>query len=167
MREVQEAVYDDLIWKDSQEKVDASEEFEFTVDGETYHLDLTAPNLQQVEDLFGPLKEAATKVPNKRRKASTSTGGTTPRKPGGTSRKPTAEEKRENDNIREWARKPKDQGGGGYTDLPDKGRISQEVRDAYYAAQTGQKSGQVSEDSLTDGAPPQPAGQPQFTTETV
>ncbi len=93
---------------------EATETVEFGLDGVSYEIDLSAQNAQQLRDSLASYVGEARRVNNRRRggrQRSTS-------RPTGTG---SAAE------IREWAR------SNGYT-VPDRGRVSAEVRSAYEAA---------------------------------
>ena len=81
----------------------------FTLDGVTYETDLNKKNAQALRDTFGKYIDNARKVSGSRTKR--------------TSSKP----KEDLNAIREWAR------SNGHN-VSDRGRISQEIRDAYAAA---------------------------------
>lgn len=87
---------------------DADETVSFSIDGASYEIDLNERHAAQLRKALSPYAEAARKVGGRRRKG---------QRAAGTS---AAE-------IREWAR------NNGW-DVPDRGRVSAEVREAYAAA---------------------------------
>ena len=87
----------------------ADETVSFALDGKEYEIDLSADNAQKLRDAIAPYVGHARKAASRRR------GGR-----GGASGPSPAD-------IRAWAR---DHG----FDVPDRGRVSSEVREAYLAA---------------------------------
>lgn len=92
----------------------ASETVQFGLDGASYEIDLSAENAQKLRDSLASFIGDARRVGNRRRSGRTRS---TARTPGAIS---PAE-------IREWAR------SNGFN-VPDRGRVSAEVRKAYEAA---------------------------------
>ena len=89
---------------------DAEETVSFALDGKEYEIDLSAKNAAKLRDAFAPYVGHARRAAGRRRGArSTAAGGASPA------------------DIRAWARE------NGF-DVPDRGRVSSEVRDAYAAA---------------------------------
>jgi hypothetical protein len=96
----------------------ADEQVEFTVDGKSYAIDLSASNSQKLRDVFAPYISAARRSGGRRRSGAAH----------GTTARPTARTDREqNQAIREWAQK---QG----LKVSERGRISASVMDAFNAA---------------------------------
>lgn len=90
----------------------AAETVSFALDGVAYEIDLTEDNAAKLRGELGTWVEKARRVGGRRSRGGASSGGgsaDTPR-------------------IREWAR------SNGY-EVSDRGRISSEIRSAYYAAQ--------------------------------
>lgn len=99
--------------------VDGSEAVEtvaFGLDGTNYEIDLNEANAAALRDALAPYVGHARKASSSRRRRSGSSGSGSS---GGSG--PSAKE------IREWAR------ANGY-EVPDRGRVSAEVREAYAAA---------------------------------
>ena len=96
---------------------DADETVEFALDGTRYEIDLSSGNASKLRDTLAPYVAEARKASNGRRRPSGSSGGG--RKAAASGDSPAA--------IRAWARE------NGY-DVPDRGRVSTEVREAYAAA---------------------------------
>ena len=89
---------------------DAEETVSFALDGKEYEIDLSAKNAAKLRDAFAPYVGHARRAAGRRRGArAASAGGASPA------------------DIRAWARE------NGF-DVPDRGRVSSEVRDAYAAA---------------------------------
>jgi len=89
---------------------DAEETVTFALDGKEYEIDLSAKNAAKLRDAFAPYVGHARRAAGRRRGArGTTAGGASPA------------------DIRAWARE------NGF-DVPDRGRVSSEVRDAYAAA---------------------------------
>lgn len=86
---------------------DAAETVRFSIDGKKYEIDLTAANAERLRADLAPWIEKARKVPGKGQR-------------GGRGRNSRPD-------VRGWAR------ANGF-DLPDRGRIPDEVREAYDAA---------------------------------
>jgi hypothetical protein len=86
----------------------AEETVSFALDGREYEIDLSAKNAAKLRDAFAPYVGHARKAAARRRGARAGNG-------------PSPAE------IRAWAR------DNGF-DVPDRGRVSSEVRDAYMAA---------------------------------
>lgn len=85
-------------------------------EGNTYQLDLTSENLQELEDALAPYIEAGTKVSSSSKPRQRAASGT------GRSSKELAQ-------VRAWAEE------NGY-DVAEKGRIRKSVMDAYDAARS-------------------------------
>jgi hypothetical protein len=160
MKEVLEQLYDDLVFHQSEgtEKVRATETVQFAVNGQAFEIDLSDDNAAAFEEIIRPFREAARTVEarksgskSKKGAASTAVSTTTA---GGTATKKTSSGKavdEENQKIRTWAKEK-----GGF-DISDRGRIPQEVKDAYYADTHHAAPGTVTQDQLTDnGVPDQP-----------
>jgi hypothetical protein len=97
----------------------ADEQVEFTVDGKSYAIDLSASNSQKLRDVFAPYISAARRSGGRRRSAAAAVG---------TAARPTARTDREqNQAIREWAQKKG-------LKVSERGRISASVLDAFKAA---------------------------------
>lgn len=92
---------------------EASETVEFSLDGTSYEIDLSDKNAAALRDALAIYIASARKVGSGRR-----SGGSTKSKSRSTSGGPAASE------IREWAR------NNGW-DVPERGRVSAEVRKAY------------------------------------
>jgi hypothetical protein len=97
---------------------EASETVEFGLDGVTYEIDLSEENAQALRNLLAPYQAEARKVGGRRRSGS---GGRSSRGRGESNGEPSAAE------VREWAR------AHGH-DVPDRGRVSAEVKEAFAAA---------------------------------
>lgn len=91
---------------------DAAETVTFGLDGADYEIDLSDGHAAELREALAPYVKAGRKVGGRRRRAAARSGGN-----GGAS----ASE------IRQWAR---DNGW----DVPERGRVSAEVREAYAAA---------------------------------
>jgi hypothetical protein len=151
MKEVKETLYDDLAWKQSEEKMEANETVEFSIDGQDVVIDLTGQNAEMLREMLRPFVEAGTPAPKKvggRKKGATasSTSAIAPKKTS----TPAKGSNEENVAIREWAAR------NGF-DLSPRGRIPQDVKDAWAAAQHGKPQGEVTQDRLTDAVPAEPA----------
>lgn len=150
MKEVRETLYDDLAWKQSEEKTEAAETVEFSIDGQDIVIDLTDQNAEMLREMLRPFVEAGLPAPKKtsgRKKnaAAPTAGAATPKKASS----PAKGSNEENTAIREWARL------NGF-DLSERGRIPQNVKDAWAAAQHGKPQGEVTQDRLTDTVPAEP-----------
>ncbi len=86
----------------------AEETVSFALDGKEYEIDLNAKNAAKLRDAMAPFVGHARKAAGRRRGGRAATG-------------PSPAD------IRAWARE------NGF-DVPDRGRVSSEVRDAYFAA---------------------------------
>jgi hypothetical protein len=152
MEEVLKRSLDDLIYAQTQEKVEATTTISFSVDGEAFEIDLTDTNAALFHESVKQFRDAARSVTGKRKSGGSSKPkATTPSSTsasGGGSKKPTKADDELNKAIREWAREE-----GGF-DLSERGRIPQHVRDAYFTAKNGAPEGTVAEDRLTEDAPP-------------
>jgi len=87
----------------------ADETVSFGLDGKEYEIDLSSKNAQKLRDAVAPYLGHARKAAGKRRGRSGASNGPSPA------------------DIRAWARE------NGF-DVPDRGRVSSEVREAYLAA---------------------------------
>jgi hypothetical protein len=92
---------------------DADEQVEFTIDGKSYAIDLSASNSKKLRAAFAPYIAAARRVGGRRNGAAGAARPTTDRE--------------QNQAIREWAQK---QG----LKVSERGRISASVLDAFKAA---------------------------------
>ncbi len=90
----------------------ADETVTFSLDGVSYEIDLSNKNANKLRDAFAPYIGCARRTGGRRRKA----GARSDARPTGSSAE-----------IREWAR------NNGW-DVPERGRIAAEVREAYEAA---------------------------------
>lgn len=151
MKEVRETLYDDLVWKQSEEKVEADETVEFSIDGQDIVVDLTGQNAEMLREMLRPFVEAGSPAPKKtsgrKKSAATPTAGAAAPKKTSSPAKGSNEE---NAAIREWAAK------NGF-ELSERGRIPQQVKDAWAAAQHGKPQGEVTQDRLTDTVPSEPS----------
>ena len=102
-----------IILEDDLDGGEASETVSFGLDGTNYEIDLNEENATALREAFAAYVGHARKVTGARRGAKKSTGAAA----GG----PPAEE------VREWARE------NGY-EVPDRGRIPADVREAFDAA---------------------------------
>lgn len=91
----------------------ADETVSFSLDGVSYEIDLSTRNANKMRDAFALYVGSARKVGGRRRRSSG--------RASSSSRSGSSAE------IREWARR------NGW-DIPDRGRIASEVREAYEAA---------------------------------
>lgn len=96
---------------------EASETVEFSLDGTSYEIDLSEKNAAALRDAFAVYIAEGRKVGGARRGG----GGTKSKPRGGAGGGPAASE------IREWAR-------SNGLEVPERGRVSAEVRKAYDAA---------------------------------
>jgi hypothetical protein len=94
----------------------ADAQVEFTVDGKSYAIDLSASNSKKLRAAFAPYISAARRVGGRRRNGAAV----------GTAARPTTD-REQNQAIREWAQK---QG----LKVSERGRISASVLDAFKAA---------------------------------
>lgn len=95
---------------------EATETVTFGLDGATYEIDLTDAHAASLRAALEPYVNAGRKAGGTRRNGRRSSASNTPAASG-----PSAKE------IRDWARE------NGW-DVPDRGRVSAEVREAYEAA---------------------------------
>jgi hypothetical protein len=100
-----------VVLVDDLDGAEASETVAFGLDGSEYEIDLSHEHAAELRAALTPYLEAGRKVSGRRKRGQRSTG----------SSGPSASE------IRSWAR---DNGW----DVPDRGRVSAEVREAYAAA---------------------------------
>jgi hypothetical protein len=98
---------------------DADETVEFGVDGVSYEIDLSATNAAKLRNELDVWVGSARRLRGRRRVKSAGTGGA--------AKSRTAGERGQSALIREWAR---DNGH----EVPARGRISAEIRDAYNKA---------------------------------
>lgn len=99
-----------IVLVDDIDQSDAEETVAFGLDGKEYTIDLNAANARSLRDALAPYVAHARPVGSRgRRSAAKSTGGPAPSE------------------IRAWARE------NGF-DVPERGRVSAEVREAYAAA---------------------------------
>lgn len=96
---------------------EASETVEFALDGVSYEIDLSDENAAKLRDDLAPWIGMARRSGGRRQ---------TRRRGGGSSSSSPAR-REELSKIREWAREQ------GYQ-VSDRGRVAQEIKDAYYAA---------------------------------
>jgi hypothetical protein len=87
----------------------ADETVSFALDGKEYEIDLNAKNAEKLRDALAPYVGHARKAAGRRRGRAAAGNGPSPA------------------DIRAWARE------NGF-DVPDRGRVSSEVREAYFAA---------------------------------
>ncbi|OKI50340.1 histone-like nucleoid-structuring protein Lsr2 [Streptomyces sp. MJM1172] len=97
------------------------ERIEFSWQGKDYEVDLSSAHIERYSDLLDPLLKAA--------RLKQVTGRKTGRTAAGKSKADAAETKR----IRDW-------GKTSGLDVPDRGPIPKEVRDAYAAAQASEEA---------------------------
>lgn len=97
---------------------DAAETVTFGLDGVQYEIDLSSENADQLREALAPYVGHARRSGGRRRAAGSASR---PRSSSASGAGPTAAE------IRAWARE------NGW-DVPDRGRVAAEVRDAYNAA---------------------------------
>jgi hypothetical protein len=87
----------------------ADETVSFALDGKDYEIDLSTRNAEKLRDALAPYVGHARKAGGRRRGRAAAGNGPSPA------------------DIRAWARE------NGF-DVPDRGRVSSEVREAYFAA---------------------------------
>jgi hypothetical protein len=107
-----------ILLVDDIDGAEASETVEFGLDGVTYEIDLSDTNARALRDQLAPYIAEGRKVSGRRRASGGRASGRG--RSGGGTEAPAAQ-------IREWAR------ANGY-DVPDRGRVSAEVKEAYAAA---------------------------------
>ena len=100
-----------VILEDDIDGGEAEETVSFSLDGVSYEIDLSKKNANKMRDAFALYVGSARKVGGRRRRG----GGKSSSKAGSSAE------------IREWAR------NNGW-DIPERGRIAAEVREAYEAA---------------------------------
>jgi hypothetical protein len=98
-----------IVLVDDLDGSDADETVSFALDGKEYEIDLSAKNAQKLRDAFAPYVGHARKAAGRRRGRAAAASGASPA------------------DIRAWAR------DNGFN-VPDRGRVSSEVREAYLAA---------------------------------
>ena len=96
----------------------ADETVEFSIDGVTYEIDLSASNAQKLRDEFKPWTEAGRRVGGRRRGRPSATAG---------GRGRAVIDREQSAAIREWARR------NGHR-VSTRGRIPADVIDAFHAA---------------------------------
>jgi Lsr2 len=101
-----------VLLEDDLDGGEAAETVSFALDGVSYEIDLSSKNANKLRDAMAPYIGSARRVGGRRRR-----GGA---RSSGKSATSSAD-------IREWAR------NNGW-DIPDRGRIAAEVREAYAAA---------------------------------
>jgi hypothetical protein len=106
-----------ILLVDDLDDSEASQTVEFSLEGTSYEIDLSEDNAAAMRDAFAPYVASARKVGNARRSGGSSKGKSRGSAGGG----PAAAE------IREWAR-------ANGLEVPERGRVSAEVRKAYDAA---------------------------------
>ncbi|WP_129658457.1 histone-like nucleoid-structuring protein Lsr2 [Rothia halotolerans] len=106
-----------IILTDDLDGGEANETVRFSLDGGQFEIDLSAENAEKLREAVAPFKASARKVtPNKNQRA--------PKSASSSSKNP------DTPLIRQWA---KENGYG----VSDRGRIHEDIRAAYYAAQQG------------------------------
>jgi hypothetical protein len=100
---------------------EAAETVVFGLDGAQYEIDLSAENADRLREALSPYVAHGRRAGGRRRSAGSSSGRASSSRSSSAASGPTAAE------IRAWARE------NGW-DVPDRGRVSAEVRDAYAAA---------------------------------
>lgn len=111
-----------IVLEDDLDGSEASETVTFGLDGTTYEIDLTDEHATELREALAPYVGHARKVSGSaRRGRKTSAGAAGNGSAGSADGGPSAKE------IREWAR------SNGY-EVPDRGRVSAEVREAFDAA---------------------------------
>lgn len=101
-----------IVLEDDLDGSEATETVTFGIDGTSYEIDLNDKHAAKLRDVLAPYVGHGRKVgsaPRRGRKAAVSTGGASARE------------------IRDWAR------SNGY-DVPDRGRVSADVREAFEKA---------------------------------
>lgn len=106
-----------VVLEDDLDGSEASETVSFGLDGTTYEIDLNEKNAAALRDALATYVGHGRKVGNAPRRGRRSSGGSA----GSSASGPSARE------IREWARE------NGH-EVPDRGRVSAEVREAFDAA---------------------------------
>lgn len=96
---------------------EASETVEFALDGVSYEIDLSDENAAKLRDDLAPWIGMARRSGGRRQT----------RRRGGSSSSSSPARREELSKIREWAREQGHQ-------VSDRGRVAQEIKDAYYAA---------------------------------
>lgn len=112
---------------------------QFSVEGKTYELDLSEASVEKFDEILAPLVEAGRAVAGNTRRSRRRSGSGK-----ASARNPEVAK------IRAWAKE------NGY-DVADRGRIHQEVRQAYEAAQKDEKPAAGSEKDTVKSAPAQKA----------
>lgn len=107
-----EVVYDDLDGTELEEEETRS--IDFTYNGVDYQIDLSEKNAKKLDDAIAPFVAHATRVGGRQRRG---TGGSTA----------VRTDKEQLQAMREWGRQ------NGYK-VSDRGRVSQEIQEAYNAA---------------------------------
>lgn len=106
-----------VVLEDDIDGTDADETVTFALDGVSYEIDLSAGNADKLRSALALYIGHGRKVSGRRKAAGTSTS----RRSTGSTAGPSAAD------IRAWARE------NGY-DVPERGRVSADVREAYAAA---------------------------------
>jgi hypothetical protein len=101
-----------IVLVDDIDQSDAEETVSFGLDGKEYAIDLNSKNASALRDALAPYVAHARAVSSRSRRGSTSSKATTGAAPA---------------EIRAWAR------DNGF-EVPDRGRVAAEVREAYAAA---------------------------------
>lgn len=96
---------------------EASETVEFALDGVSYEIDLSDENAAKLRDDLAPWIGMARRSGGRRQT----------RRRGGSSSSSSPARREELSKIREWAREQGHQ-------VSDRGRVAQEIKDAYYSA---------------------------------
>ncbi|GGO78333.1 histone-like nucleoid-structuring protein Lsr2 [Nocardioides deserti] len=109
-----------IVLEDDLDGSEATETVSFGLDGTSYEIDLNDQNAAALRESLATYVGHARKVSGARRGGGRRSGGSSSSSANG-SGGPTAKE------VREWARE------NGY-EVPDRGRVSAEVREAYDAA---------------------------------
>lgn len=112
-----------IILEDDLDGGPADETVRFGLDGGQYEIDLSSANAARLRDAVRPFAAKARRVQ----------GNRAPGRPAGSRTTNTSAVKRNPDTaaIRTWAKE------NGY-DVSDRGRIHQDIQDAYYAAMKGE-----------------------------
>ncbi|KQP63439.1 MULTISPECIES: histone-like nucleoid-structuring protein Lsr2 [unclassified Nocardioides] len=108
-----------IVLEDDLDGSEASETVTFGLDGTTYEIDLTDEHATELREALAPYVGHARKVSGSARRGRKASAGAATN--GSADGGPSAKE------IREWAR------SNGY-EVPDRGRVSAEVREAFDAA---------------------------------
>ena len=101
-----------VVLEDDLDGGNADETISFSLDGVSYEIDLSTKNANKMRDVFALYVGSARKIGGRRRRGAARAAAS---RPGSSAE------------IREWAR------NNGW-DIPERGRIASEVREAYEAA---------------------------------